>query len=203
MRCFRIEAALSQTALLLITKTRVSEFAVHHVRKEIETISFFSLPFFGYAIRQQMIRECKRIYGKRIAKKLYFGNNVCILGEIKNSIQVKQQTQNNELYPVTVNYPENKVSPSEGQLSKISPGYAIFLKISSPAQGRMRKILHLCIICVLKKIRVSLYARASTSSVFSLTVLFFFQKTNKYKLQLVFHKFEVFSSPVQSWVIGG
>jgi hypothetical protein len=36
-----------------------------------------SLPFFGHDIGQQAIRECKEIYGKRIAKKLYFGNNVC------------------------------------------------------------------------------------------------------------------------------
>jgi hypothetical protein len=52
--------------------------------EKIETISFFSLPLFGHDIRQQAIRECKEIFGKRIAKKLYFDNNVCVLGEIKN-----------------------------------------------------------------------------------------------------------------------
>jgi hypothetical protein len=49
------------------------------------------------------------------------------------------------------------------------------------------------LICVLNKIPVSLYARASKSSVFSSSVLFFFQKTNKYKLQFLFREFEVFS----------
>jgi len=36
------------------------------------------------------------------------------------------------------------------------------------------------IICILNKGRVSLYARASKSSVFSSSVLFFFEKRNKY-----------------------
>jgi hypothetical protein len=60
------------------------EFAVYLVRKEIETISFFSLSFFSYDIEQQAIRENKEIYGKRITKKLYFASDVCFLGEIKN-----------------------------------------------------------------------------------------------------------------------
>jgi hypothetical protein len=54
------------------------------VQKEIETISFFSLSFFGHEIGQQAMRESKEIYGKRIAKKLYFATDVCFLGEIKN-----------------------------------------------------------------------------------------------------------------------
>jgi hypothetical protein len=47
-------------------------------------------------------------------------------------------------------------------------------------------------ICVLKKIRVSLYVRASKSSVFSSTG-FIFSKKNKNKLQFLFPKFEVVS----------
>ncbi len=42
------------------------------------------IPFFGHDIGQQAIRECKEIYGKRIAKKLYFNSNVYVLDEIKN-----------------------------------------------------------------------------------------------------------------------
>jgi hypothetical protein len=75
--------------------------------------------FFGprdtpsHNIWQQAIREFKEIYGKRISKKLYFGNNVCVFREIKNRVyKLKQQTQKNELYPVTANYKENNVSPS-------------------------------------------------------------------------------------------
>jgi hypothetical protein len=86
---FRIEAALSQTASLLITRATISRnkrISCPPCGERIETISCFSLPFFGHDIGQQAIRECKEIYGKRIAKKLYFGNNVCVFREIKNRV---------------------------------------------------------------------------------------------------------------------
>jgi hypothetical protein len=52
--------------------------------EKVETISLFSLPFFGHDIGQQAIKECKEIYGKRIPRNYNSGNNVCVLGEIKN-----------------------------------------------------------------------------------------------------------------------
>ena len=39
---------------------------------------------FGHDIVQQVIKGCKEICGKKIARKLYFDNNACVLGKIKN-----------------------------------------------------------------------------------------------------------------------
>jgi len=61
MCCFRIEAVLSETASRLIKTTRASRnkrICCLACAKKLETISFFSLPFFGHDIGQQAIREC-------------------------------------------------------------------------------------------------------------------------------------------------
>jgi hypothetical protein len=82
-----VTSGLRQHSSLLISRTEVSRnkrISCPSCAKKIEIISLFSLPLFSRDIGQQGIRECKEIFGKRITKKLYFGNNVCVLGEIKN-----------------------------------------------------------------------------------------------------------------------
>jgi hypothetical protein len=51
--------------------------------RQLLPLRSYSHFFHPHSIGQQPIRECKEIYGKRIAKKLYFGSNVYFLARLR------------------------------------------------------------------------------------------------------------------------